>query len=116
MKEVDRTLSVLLILGGVGHSLGSYKAYHSDQMELLWALCASLFVFLLGTINLLRASRPSDGALAWICFGALIAWIPSAIRFGQLAGNLLDFRVVIFVALSLALCGFSLRTIRTARP
>ncbi len=116
MKTVDRTLAVLLILGGVGHSLGSYKAYQSDQMELLWSLCASLFVFLLGAINLLRTSRPDDSGLGWVCLGALIAWVPSTLRFGQLAGNLLDFRVVIFTVLTVGLCGFSVRTIRTAHP
>lgn len=115
MRGVDRTLSILLILGGVGHSFGSYLAYKSNQMELLWALCASLFVFLLGTINLLRTSRPTDRALGWICLGALLAWIPTTLRFGQLAGNLLDIHAVFFMLLTLGLCAFSLRTIRDAR-
>jgi len=115
MQGLDRTVSIFLIFGGVGHSIGSYLAYRSNQMELLWALCASLFVFLLGAINLLRASRPSDPALAWICLGALLAWIPTMVRFGQLAGNLLDIHAVFFMVLTLALCGFSIRTIRTAR-
>lgn len=115
MRGADRTLSILLILGGVGHSFGSYLAYKLNQMELLWALCASLFLFLLGAINLLRASRPTDPALAWICLGALLAWIPAMVRFGQLAGNLLDIHAVFFMLLTLGLCGFSLRTIRIAR-
>ena len=115
MRGVDRALAILLILGGVGHSVGSYLAYKTNQMELLWALCASLFVFLLGTINLLRASRPTDGSLGWICLVAGLAWIPSCLRFAQLAGNMLDFHAVIFILLSLGLCCFSLRTIRTAR-
>lgn len=115
MRTIDRALAVLLILGGVGHSIGSYLAYKANQMELLWALCASLFVFLLGTLNLVRAGRPKDGALGWICFVAGVAWIVTSLRFGQLAGNLLDIHAVIFIVLSLGLCGFSLRTIRGAR-
>ena len=115
MRAADRTLAILLILGGVGHSIGSYQAYKPNQMELLWALCASLFVFLLGTINLLRASRPTDGTLGWICLFALLSWIPTMLRFGQLAGNMFDIHAVFFMLLTLGLCGFGLQTIRTAR-
>ena len=115
MRVIDRTLAILLILGGVGHSIGSSIAYKSNQMELLWALCASLFVFLLGTINLLRTSRPTDKVLGWIRFFALLAWIPTMLRFGQLAGNLLDIHAVFFMLLSMGLCGFSLRTIQASR-
>ena len=46
MKILDRILSCLLILGGIGHTIGSLHFYKSDQMTLLWSLCASLFVFL----------------------------------------------------------------------
>lgn len=115
MRAVDRTFAVLLILCGVGHSFGSYLAYKTNQMELLWSLCASLFIFLLGTLNLLRASRTDDRALGWICLVAGLAWVCSSLRFGQLAGNLLDIHAVIFIVLSLGLCGFSLMTIRSAR-
>jgi hypothetical protein len=55
LKILDRILSCLLILGGIGHTLGSFQFYKSDQMSLLWSLCASLFVFLFAAVSLIRA-------------------------------------------------------------
>lgn len=114
MRAVDRTFGVLLILGGVGHSIGSYLGYQSNQMELLWALCASLFVFLLGAVNLLRAGRPNDATVAWICLFGLLGWIPTMIRFAMLNHNPFEIHALIFMVLTLGLLFFSIRTIRTA--
>jgi len=111
MNFLDRALSVLLILGGFGHTLGSIKTYRADPMSLLWALCASLFVFLLAATNLVRAGRPGDSALGWIClvFGA--CWIIASLRFGALEGNLFDARAMIFAVITLGLCAMSVRTL-----
>jgi hypothetical protein len=107
---LDRALGCLLLLGGVGHTLGSFQAYGKDPMMLLWSLCASIFVFLLGGLNLLRAGRPGDRALAWLCLVAGICWIVASLRFGSLIGNVFDFRPLIFVVITLGLCGFCVRT------
>jgi hypothetical protein len=91
--------------------LGSLKVYKADPMMLLWALCASLFVFLFAAVNWLRCSRPEDMALAWICLVAGLAWIVASLRFGQLIGNVADARVLIFLFITLGLCAFSVRGI-----
>ena len=109
-KNLDRTLAILLLLGAVGHTLGSFKTYGGQPMVLLWALCASVLVVLLGAINLLRVSRPGDAALAWICVGATICWLACTLTFGHLIGNLLDFRIVIFAVLSIGLILFGVRS------
>jgi hypothetical protein len=109
-KNLDRTLAILLLLGAVGHTLGSFKTYGGQPMVLLWALCASVLVVLLGAINLLRVSRPGDAALAWICVGAMICWLACTLAFGHLIGNLLDFRIVIFAVLSIGLILFGVRS------
>lgn len=111
MVWLDRALSILLILGGVGHSIGSVLNFSNNQMMLLWALCASLFVFLLGAINLLRTRRPGDRPLAWLCLAGGICWIAGAIRFAVLVGNLLDVHAVIFIVITLGLCVFSGRSL-----
>jgi hypothetical protein len=111
LKILDRILSSLLILGGIGHTLGSLLGYKNDQMTLLWSLCASLFVFLFAALSLIRAGRPHDTALAWVCLVAGLCWIAASLRFGVLIGNLLDFRPLIFVVLSLGLCAFCVRTL-----
>jgi hypothetical protein len=74
--------------------------FRDNQKMLLWALCASLVVFLLGAINLLRAGRKGDPALAWICLAGGICWIAASVRFGALVGNLADMRVLIFVLIT----------------
>ncbi|HTZ57346.1 MAG TPA: hypothetical protein VMB49_04580 [Acidobacteriaceae bacterium] len=111
MKILDRVLSCLLILGGAGHTAGSLQFYKADPMTQLWSLCASLFLFLLGAINLVRAGRRDDKALAWICLAGGLCWIGASIRFGWLIGNLLDFRAVVFVVITLGLCAMCLRTL-----
>ncbi len=111
MKILDRVLSSLLILGGIGHTIGSIKFYKSDPMTLLWALCASLFVFLFAAISLVRAGRPADTTLAWICLAAGLCWIVASVRFGALIGNFFDFRPMIFVVITLGLCAMCVRTL-----
>ena len=111
MKILDRSLSCLLILGGMGHTLGSLQFYKSDQMTLLWSLCASLFIFLFGALSFIRAGRPRDSALAWLCLVAGLCWIAASLRFAVLIGNLFDFRPLIFCVLSLGLCVMCVRTL-----
>jgi hypothetical protein len=115
LKILDRVLSCLLILGGVGHTLGSLQAYKSDQMTLLWSLCASLFVFLFGALSLVRAGRPQDATLAWLCLVAGLGWIAGSLRFGALIGNVFDFRSLVFVVVTLGLCAMCVRTLALKR-
>ncbi len=111
MKTLDRVLGCLLILGGLGHTLGSLRVYQGDPMTLLWSLCASLFVFLLGALNLIRAGRPEDTTLAWLCLAAGLCWIVVSVRFGALIGNIFDVRPMIFIVLTLGLCALCVRTL-----
>jgi peptidoglycan/LPS O-acetylase OafA/YrhL len=111
LKILDRILGCLLILGGIGHTLGSFQTYKTDPMTLLWSLCASLFVFLLAAINLIRAGRPADTALAWLCLAAGLCWIVASLRFGALIGNLFDFRPMVFAVITLGLCAMCVRTL-----
>ena len=114
-KNLDRSFAVLLMLGAVGHTLGSFKTYGGQPIVLLWALCASVLIVLLGAINLLRVSRPADAALAWICVGATVCWLACTLTFGHLLDNFLDFRIVIFAVLSIGLILFGVRRAVRAR-
>ena len=108
MKWIDRGLSALLILGGIGHTLGVLDFY-KDPHTLFWSLTASELIFLLAAINLLRSWRPGDRTLAVITACASAAYLVFTLRFGQLIGNLADFRVLLFGAISLGLLWFGLR-------
>jgi hypothetical protein len=111
MKTLDRVFGCLMFLGGIGHGIGSYKAYGNDHMALLWAWSASLAVFLLAGVNLLRAGRPADRALAWISLGGCVSWMACAAWFGQLIGNMLDFRPLLNFVVALVLAIFSIRSL-----
>ena len=110
MKALDRVFGCLMILGGIGHGMGSYRAYSNEPMALLWALSASFAVFLLAAINLLRAGRRGDRSLAWLSLAGCGAQIGFALWFGLLIGNVFDFRPMGNLIITLALAIFSLRS------
>ncbi len=111
MKTFDRIVSCLLFLGGVGHSIGSFAAYGSKPELLLWSLSASLFLFLLGAVNFVRAGRSGDATLGWITLIFNLCQMVAAISFGRLIHNLLDPRVIGFVIFTLILSAMSVRSI-----
>ncbi len=110
MRNLDRGLSGLLILGAIGHTFGVLKYYRGQPHPLFWALGGTLLILLLAAVNLLRTDRPSDRGLAWIATAASAAYILVSIEFGLLMGNILDPRAVIFGLVSLGLTIFGLRT------
>ncbi len=112
LKIFDRILSCLLVLCGIGHTFGSLQFYKADPLTLLWSLCASLYVFLLAVLNLLRTERPADKTFAWICLVAGLCWIAVTVRFGVVIGNVLDVRAILFSVITLALCVMSVRKLR----
>jgi hypothetical protein len=107
-KWIDRGLSFLLILGGIGHTLG-VMSFYKDPHTLFWALTDSVLIFLLAAINLLRTWQPDNKPLAMVTTCASAANLVITFRFGQLIGDIADFRVILFALLSLGLTGFSLR-------
>jgi len=109
MKIIDRVFGGVLFLGGFGHGAGSYVAYRTQPMTLLWAWSASLAIFLLASVNLLRSWRPGDRALAWICVAGCLMQAGFVFVFGRLIGNMLDVRVVVNLILNLGLAAISAR-------
>jgi hypothetical protein len=108
-KLIDRALAVLLGLGaGIGHTLGSLKAYAHEPMTLLWALNTSVFGVTLAAFHLFRTYRPNDRALAWILVLPTLAFMVSCVWFGLLIHAPADPRVVAFLIIGLGLTGFSL--------
>ena len=113
MRWIDRGLSLLLILGGVGHTYGVLNFY-KDPHTLFWSLTASILIFLLAALNLLRSWRPGDHALAAVVAGASAAYFVDTLCFGRLIGDMADFRVILFGLVSLGLTLFGLRDALTA--
>jgi hypothetical protein len=110
MKIVDRIFSLILILGGLLHGVGSFMMYKNAQLTMLWSLCAALLALLIAAINLLRVERPSDRPLAWICFAGSLSWAVAAFTAGVMIGNIFDWSPLMHWVTALVLAGFSLRT------
>ncbi|HUN83878.1 MAG TPA: hypothetical protein VMU48_05830 [Terracidiphilus sp.] len=115
MKRADIILGGILILSAIGHAFGSYAAYKSQPMVLLWALCASLAMLLLGAVNLLRVWRPGDKSLALICLFGNLAWLAPVIAFDRLIGNPFDVRPILQGIAVIGLAVFSVRSALLAR-
>src|ERR1700741_5168649 len=106
LKAVDRSLSGLLLLGSVGHTLGVLQFYAGQPMILFWSLAAGALTFLLAALNFLRAGRPGDRALAWVTLAGTLFQLVITLRFGVLIGDLLDPRVIFFSVVCLGLAAF----------
>jgi hypothetical protein len=116
MRWVDRTLSVLLILAGIGHTFG-VLSFYTDPHTLFWSLTDSVLIMLLAAINLLRSWRPRDRALALVATAGSGANVVITLGFGRLIGDMADFRVLLFGALSIGLAAFGVRdAVRSSRP
>jgi len=111
---VDRIFGWLLVVGGLLHAGGSWRSFHNDPSQLLWALSGSLAALLVAALNLLRTGRPADRPLALVSFFASLAWLAVAVGFGVLIGNLADPRAVIHALNAAVLAGLSLRTLMRA--
>jgi hypothetical protein len=111
MTKIDRGLGWLLILGALGHLVGSWTGYGQQPETLVWALSGSLAALLVAAINLLRVGRPHDRALAVVSLAGSLAWTAVALGFGSAIGHVLDVRVVIHAVNSALLAALSLRTL-----
>jgi peptidoglycan/LPS O-acetylase OafA/YrhL len=113
MRWLDRGLSLLLILAGVGHTYGVLNFYKNPD-TLFWSLTASVLIALLAAINLLRSWR-HDRALAAIAAAGSAAYFVITLGFGRLIGDMTDFRVILFGVITLGLTAFGIRDTLRAR-
>ena len=107
MRNLDRILSVLLIVGAIGHTFGVTQFYRNQPDSLFWSLCTGLLILLVAAINLLRSWRPGDRAIAWMSAAASASYIIVTFGFGRLIGNMADPRVIGFGLISIGLLFFS---------
>lgn len=94
-KNMDRIFCSLLAVAAAGHVFGTFKFFEFGTNGFVWALSGGFACALLATINFLRTSRPTDGALRWLTVFGNIGWMGIALLFGESIGNLLDRRVLL---------------------
>jgi hypothetical protein len=107
---LDKALAALLVLGALGHTIGSIQFYNDQPHARFWALCTSVLIVVVAAMNWLRADRPQDLGLAWVTAAATLAYAGISVGFGFLIGNPLDWRALSFSGVSLVLAVLSIRT------
>jgi hypothetical protein len=60
--------------------------------------------------NLIRAGRPEDHTLAWVCLAGCGVWAVVALAFGAYIGNLADPRADLHALAAVVLTVFSFRS------
>jgi len=106
-----------MVAGAGLHVAGSFATYTNAPDALLWSLSAGAYEALLGALNLVRASRRRDAALAWLTLLGGIFWLGVVISFARLVGNPFDLRVLLQGAVTFVPTALSLRTLlRPYRP
>ncbi len=111
---VDKTFSWLLVLGGILHGVGTFKAYDSASSAFVWSIAASLTAILLATLNLMRVNRERDVMLARVCLIGCLCWAAIALMFNRSIGNMLDPRGLWHAIVALVLAWFSFQSIMKA--
>lgn len=104
MRTVDRTFGCLLVLGSVGHSIGTVRWMPATSDAFVWSLGSSLAAALLGALNLVRAGRPGDRTLAAITAVGTACWMLVAFGFGRSIGNRGDPRALFHALVAAAPC------------
>jgi hypothetical protein len=112
MKTIDRTFGWLLVLGSLGHTIGTLMWTQPMSGIFIWSLGSSLAAALLGVLNIVRAGRPDDKTLATISAIGTACWALLALGFGKSIGNLLDPRAVGHAMIAVVLVIFSVITLR----
>jgi hypothetical protein len=111
VRTVDTIFGILLLIGAILHSYGTFIGYAPGSEIFVWSLAGSLAAALIAVLNLLRSRRPADRPLAWICLVSSLCWVGVALAFGRAIGNIADPRVLWHAVAALVLAGFSLRTL-----
>lgn len=114
MKIVDRIFGCLLILGALGHTIGTILWTPPMSGIFIWSLGAALAAFILGALNLVRAGRPGDRAVASIATAGTFLWMLLAITFGISIHHVMDPRPLIHIIVSFVLVLFGIRTLTLA--
>mgnify|MGYP001395020994 CR=1 FL=1 len=112
LKFIDRTFGWLLVLASCGHTVGTLLWLPLMSGIFVWSMGSALAGVLLGVLNILRAGRPNDKAVAVITAIGTACWVLVALAFGKSIEHLLDPRVVGHVVIAGVLVIFSLGTLR----
>ena len=114
MKTLDRVFGWLLILGALGHTMGTIIWTKPMSDLFIWSMGAALAAFVLGALNIVRAGRPGDRAIAAIATAGTFLWMLVALDFGISIHHVTDPRPLSHIIISLVLVLFGIRSLMLA--
>lgn len=109
LRRADRSFGVLLVLGAIGHTTGTLLWMPPMSPVFIWSLGSSIAAATLGVLNIVRAGRRDDRALAAITTVGTTAWLGVVVCFAISLRRVLDPRVLLHGVSSAALVMFSVR-------
>ena len=111
---LDKVFSWLLVLGGILHGAGTFKAYDPGSSAFVWSIAGSFTAILLATLNLMRVNRERDVMLARVCLVGCLCWVVIALMFNRSIGDMLDPRGLWHAVVAVVLAWFSFQSIMKA--
>jgi hypothetical protein len=115
IKIADRLFGWLQMLGACGHTAGTIVLVPFMSGLFVWSLGASIGMFLTAALNLLRAGRPGDRAVALMATAGSGGQLLLCLAFGKSIANFADPRVVGLSVIATALLCFGIRTLAMLR-
>lgn len=105
LRIAERVLLVLLALGALGHTIGTFALLELGTPLFVWSLAGALAVWLLVALHGLRTARPADRSVALVAVVGSLAWAIVALLFGASIGDVADPRALMHAVSALGLAG-----------
>ena len=116
MRTIDRIFGWLMVLAALLHSAAAWAAYRGQHELLFWALASGMAEFYLAGMNLIRAERRHDLALARLCVAGNFTWLIVNLFFAAMVGRFSDPRVILQCTITGTLLLLSMRARSRSRP
>lgn len=112
--RIGKSLSVILMIGGLLHAYGSFLAFDAGSPALVWSLGSAGFAIFLGVLAFYANGSGAPKGLITIVAAGLAAWFLIVLAFGFAIHNPADPRVLYHLVVSAALAVQLVRRARSA--
>lgn len=112
MKILERIFIGLMLLGAIGHLIGTFTRTDIGSVLFVWSLSGVLACSLVVALNVIRHIRPGDRLIAFVSFAGNLSWLTVVVLFGLSVQNIFDPRVLMHAVAAIALSIYASITIR----
>lgn len=111
LKKIEWGFVVLLALGALGHTAGTFMTLDIGSGIFVWSLSGVLACGLVIALNVLSIQRPEDSALRYLAGAGALGWIVIVVLFGLSIGNVADPRVLMHLIAAAGLLVLAVRRV-----